>query len=91
MIVEKVQRSPSDDRLQRLSNEDFLAPTNSKKTYVTVLPYSRNLQWIETRIKGEASFRDSYFHDHSNLQSTILLWCMATMAWACPLQITFDS
>ena len=23
-----------------------------------------------SRIKGEASFRDSYFHDHSNLQRT---------------------
>ena len=42
-----------------------------------------------SRIKGEASFRDSYFHDQDGVTRTIL-WCMAAMAWACPLKITFE-
>ena len=39
-----------------------------------------------SRIKGEASFHDSYFHDQSNLQKGVAhstMWCMAAMAWVC--------
>ena len=36
LTVGEVQLSPGYDRLQCLSNEDFLAPTNSKKTCDTV-------------------------------------------------------
>ena len=36
LTVEEVQLGPADDRLQSLSNEDFLAPTNSKKTCVSL-------------------------------------------------------
>ena len=31
MTIEEVQLGPGDDRLQSLSNDDFLAPTNNKK------------------------------------------------------------
>ena len=54
LTVGEVQLSPGDDRLQSLSNEDFLAPTNSNKTCVTVqLVYMKHLCLCKNNMKSD--------------------------------------
>ena len=56
LTVEEVQLSPVDGRLQSLSTEDFLAPTNSKKTCVTVqLVYIKHLCQCKNNMSVEAT------------------------------------
>ena len=56
------------------------ARSNQGNTVAHNIPYSGKLKL--SRIKGEATFRDSYFHDQSNLQKGVArIQCGAWLQW----------